>query len=632
MKKMTDLGLSAWIDSQKSGLTSFIYIEFKAHNLDLDLFVQSVHEVVNDTDVFEYLITQEGQLAAREDGTQSLHLNIMSMVGESNFGRREKTLGDLAKYGIDTPLNNSVFLIINCLKQANGVVRIVFMANMAILNPANLYSLIYKIAIDYQSNQSSAVNALWVVPNITANYPVTELTTERYADLTSSSIPSLPWKFYNESSGDVKNICYCLSHEIWKQLNELAAANGLEVSAMFRTILCVAVGLVSKEHRFRLNLPFFINIVDDDGTDSDYVEDFFLQDINLNFKEPLLNNINKLSDPNSFYGNKEYSGVEVLRNLTSKTGKQEIAPLVYTDLLNSGELFGGVIHKTFGEVEFCVSRGANVAIDVQVLRLRGSICFNWDINQDLISYEAANVLFETFKGLLEVFTSNQDAINLPLEQATSMFSFHETQGDELERQHLIAGKWLTNEKLQQLLAKILNRRVKVETDLTLIVDSAEYQPLSVHEIHNILSFHFLGQFAPKKIFVLPIKDFANYEQVLRDDEQNLLDTKLDSQSFAPIDVVNVVSIIFSHVLRRHLDVKTVKGVDFFDMGGNSLMATQVVIEINKYFIYTKIGIADVFRLRSINELAVYLYQQDPESSLRVAKTVMNLLVSVGRGK
>lgn len=56
-----------------------------------------------------------------------------------------------------------------------------------------------------------------------------------------------------------------------------------------------------------------------------------------------------------------------------------------------------------------------------------------------------------------------------------------------------------------------------------------------------------------------------------------------------------------------------------------MLGVQLIIEINKYFLFTNVSIADLFRLRSIYELSKFLYEKNPKISLQTAQIILQLM-------
>ncbi|SUA53148.1 Phenyloxazoline synthase MbtB [Oligella urethralis] len=626
MQKLTDLGLAAWIDSQNSGLGSFFLVEFEGVNFNVSLFSSVLYEVVSRYPIFSLRLTPTGQMERREEGTYALLLNCQDEETQVQDG----LLPTIAKEAANTLLKESLFLVVTCTNEAEGKVRTQFVANMAILNPANVYLFLHELSIAYQLAVGGEAEELFSFPKSTASYQGNTTTELDFRHLAQYPLPSLPWRLYNETKGTVQNICWCLPVRVWQQLQDNAVAAGVKVSVMLRAVFCAALALYTKRSSFRLSLPFFKHEKSQLGGETWFSDDFYIQAVDVNLEASLLDTIGYLRDSSHFFGNEALSGVSLLRELTKLTGCQEIAPVVYTDLLACGSLFSGVINQTFGQVQRALSRGVNVGLDVQVVQVGETVGFNWDVNEDLISASDIAKLVDCFKHLLRLYAYSSANLGRPIGQLVSDSKYRLTLKPQVlsDDDFMVAGRLLSKKELTDLIERILGRQVKLIDEqsgkggnFSLLVESSVNEPLSIHEIQNTLATHFLGQLNPKRIVILPSSEFDRGNELNPSNPSNY-----SAQGQLPVEVVYVVAAIFSAVLGTQIDPLTMRDTDFFEMGGNSLLATQVVIETNKYFLYAQIGIADMFRLRSIHELAIYLYEKDSALALKVAQTVQRLLI------
>lgn len=638
MKSLSELGFSSWVDAQKNAQYSCVFLQFKTERLDLDALEKSVQAVVDGMDVFGMVINKEGFLCKRHDGSLSIILDFDAF--EYGCFEAEQTVQhENVRYCSNALLSDSVFLVFKCFKGLDDdYYYISFLANMAVINPLNLYDFIFKVAEAYEATLPDASLESFGNSMLKIQTDRVTLGSEKVEELSDFPMPSLPWNLYNHQEGRVRNICWSLSHDKYRLIKQMTASNAVSTSDFFRTVFFVAVALYTGENEFRINLPFFkLNDVDPEGHQK-YVENFYIQAVEVFFDKSLKENIDCLSSGNRLYGSNTLSGLELLRELARYTGAQEIAPLVYTDLLSVGVLFGGAIKNSFGKLNCAMSRGANVAIDIQVAELTDGIYFNWDINEDLIKLEMVKPLSNIFQRLLDFYIDNPVFFLYPLKEIPAKYYFEaqiSCHQEALKGNGLlcVAGQQLSEEELQLLLERILERKVKLfsilgnEQRLRLLVEFYEGESVSVHEIQNILASHFLGQLKLEQIFLVSAQEFEDFskKEIFSNEEELSRGAIETEQGCGHSEIAFIIALIFSKALGKSVNASTMADTDFFVMGGNSLLATTVVIEINKYFLFTQIGIADLFRLRSITEISNYLYAQNPELALRTSNALISLL-------
>ncbi|ELO0594093.1 amino acid adenylation domain-containing protein [Salmonella enterica] len=90
----------------------------------------------------------------------------------------------------------------------------------------------------------------------------------------------------------------------------------------------------------------------------------------------------------------DYSGVEVLRDLSRDRGHPVYAPVVFTSALGLGELFSEAVRDTFGEPVWIVSQGPQVWLDVQLTEFNGGYMLNWDAREAAFPAGMLDAMFD----------------------------------------------------------------------------------------------------------------------------------------------------------------------------------------------------------------------------------------------
>ncbi|MFE1635575.1 acyl carrier protein, partial [Acinetobacter baumannii] len=66
-------------------------------------------------------------------------------------------------------------------------------------------------------------------------------------------------------------------------------------------------------------------------------------------------------------------------------------------------------------------------------------------------------------------------------------------------------------------------------------------------------------------------------------------------------------------------------LDFFDEGGDSLLATHLVAALNQYFQNADISVVDIFTQRNAKNIAALLEQKLPDTAQRIAEVFMQVI-------
>lgn len=216
-----------------------------------------------------------------------------------------------------------------------------------------------------------------------------------------------------------------LPSEQKEHLAELARKSGLTSAAVLATAFAEVVAHWSATDRFLLNLPAFDREPLHEDVDA-LVGDFsssVLIDADMSGDMPFVDRSAQLQARlREALGHTEYTGVEVLRDLTRAAGGQTVlAPVVFTSALALGELFAADVQRHFGRPTWIISQGPQVWLDAQVTELDGGILINWDARDSVFPAGVLDAMFEAYTGLVERLLADQrswDApVTLPLPQA-----------------------------------------------------------------------------------------------------------------------------------------------------------------------------------------------------------------------
>ncbi|MEV6243391.1 condensation domain-containing protein [Lentzea sp. NPDC051838] len=102
----------------------------------------------------------------------------------------------------------------------------------------------------------------------------------------------------------------------------------------------------------------------------------------------------------------DHSGVDVLRDLTRRTGAQVFAPVVFTSALGLGELFDPAVERAFGSPVWIVSQGPQVLLDAQITEVSGGILVNWDTREEQFPAGVLDEMFAAFEQQIQALTGD----------------------------------------------------------------------------------------------------------------------------------------------------------------------------------------------------------------------------------
>ncbi|MUN41321.1 non-ribosomal peptide synthetase [Actinomadura litoris] len=217
----------------------------------------------------------------------------------------------------------------------------------------------------------------------------------RLADLPGP--PELP--VVAEPGNEVERLHHRLSPEDKDRLLARAHAEGVTPAMALAAVFAEVVGAWSATPRFLLNLPLFHREPvhpDVDAVVGDFTGSIMLE-VDLTAELPFAERARAVQASLHTAGaHSDYSGLEVLRDLSRLRGEQVLAPIVYTSALNLGELFGGAVRERFGEPGWIISQGPQVLLDAQVTEVSGGLLLNWDVRRPAFPDGVAEAMFAAY--------------------------------------------------------------------------------------------------------------------------------------------------------------------------------------------------------------------------------------------
>ncbi|WP_243711143.1 amino acid adenylation domain-containing protein [Actinomadura sp. KC216] len=236
---------------------------------------------------------------------------------------------------------------------------------------------------------------------------------DRLADLPGP--PELP--VVPEPGDRVERMHHWLSPDGKARLIARAHAEGVTPAMALAAVFAEVIGAWSATPRFLLNLPLFhrepvhpdVHKVVGDFTGSIMLEADLTEDL------PFIERARAVqANLHTAGAHSDYSGLEVLRDLSRLRGEQVLAPIVYTSALNLGELFGDRVRGHFGEPGWIVSQGPQVLLDAQVTEVSGGLLLNWDVRRPAFPDGVAEAMFDAYTSAITRLGAPGADWNVPL--------------------------------------------------------------------------------------------------------------------------------------------------------------------------------------------------------------------------
>ncbi len=218
--------------------------------------------------------------------------------------------------------------------------------------------------------------------------------------------PGLPLAVEPEHIGvpQVVRRAHRLTPADWQSLTERAREHGLTLSMALAAAFAEILAAWSSDPRFLLNVPLFDREALHPDTQN-LVADFtnlILLEVDASTTLSFAERAKRLQARfHADASNSEYSGIDVLRDLTrTRNGQPVNAPVVLTSALGMGDLFHSDVRDTLGTPGWMVSQTPQVWLDHQVLEFEGGLLFNWDAVEELFPAGLLDAMFAAYVGLL----------------------------------------------------------------------------------------------------------------------------------------------------------------------------------------------------------------------------------------
>jgi len=220
--------------------------------------------------------------------------------------------------------------------------------------------------------------------------------------------PELPRSADPGERARAVRLAFHLGPEEWGRVADAARARGITPAVAVATVFAEVVGAWSTEPRFVLNVPMFDREQvhpDIDRVVGDFTSSVLLE-VDLTEPLPLLERARAVQRRlHTDASHRDYSGLEVLRDLGRRSGEQLIAPVVFTSGIDLGELFDDRVRRAFGDPVWVISQGPQVVLDAQVSELDGGLLVNWDVRGNEFADGVPAAMFAAFERLVRELAS-----------------------------------------------------------------------------------------------------------------------------------------------------------------------------------------------------------------------------------
>nr|WP_083466067.1 salicylate synthase [Kibdelosporangium sp. MJ126-NF4]CEL12930.1 iron aquisition yersiniabactin synthesis enzyme (Irp2) [Kibdelosporangium sp. MJ126-NF4]CTQ98615.1 iron aquisition yersiniabactin synthesis enzyme (Irp2) [Kibdelosporangium sp. MJ126-NF4] len=407
------------------GVAAHLYTEFDGSDVDQDRLRQALERLVERHDMLRVVITDNGrQRVAETSGWRGLTVHDLREAPAAEGERRLAEIRDVNSHQMLDIENGEVFATALSLLP-DGRSRLHVDVDMVAADAVSYRIMLADLATFYATPDADLPRPRYSYRQYREAHPQSRREAAAKAQewwqhrlSTLPGAPDLPRAIQNgDRPPRVARRAIHLSAAERDALAEAARTHGLTTAMAVATAFAETIGAWSSESRFLLNVPLFDRepLHEDVGR---IVGDFtssVLLEIDLSQPAVFADRVRRVqSRMHSDTAHAEYSGVEVLRDLTRARGEQVLAPVVFTSALNLGELFAPSVQDKFGTPAWIISQGPQVLLDAQVTELGGGLLVNWDSRDDEFADGVVDAMFDAFAALIKRLAADPEAWIAPV--------------------------------------------------------------------------------------------------------------------------------------------------------------------------------------------------------------------------
>ena len=210
-----------------------------------------------------------------------------------------------------------------------------------------------------------------------------------------------------------------LDAQHYQALQKLAREHRLTLSNLMLGLFARVLGERTGDLRFRLNVPSFWRTPVQPQVQNIIGEfaNVLIVDVDMASASSTAALCRQLGDGLvQALEHSAYSGVDLMRDLSRHLGSSQLAPVVFTAALDrqQGGLLSERVRRVFGPMNWVISQGPQVALDVQVAHIDQGLSINWDIRVDALPLAWVTNLFERFVAQVKAVAADPACLDQPL--------------------------------------------------------------------------------------------------------------------------------------------------------------------------------------------------------------------------
>nr|WP_227591532.1 condensation domain-containing protein [Acinetobacter sp. Marseille-Q1620] len=431
MSELTSMQAACWFGRSNNailgGVSAHLYAEFDGQFIDTNRLNSAIEQLYQEHELLRLNINADGiPNIVPFIHIPRLEIDDFSMLSGDEL--EQKLLQKREQWThqqLDLTRAETAKFSISLLK--NNIFRFHVDTDMIAIDPSSFRRLMEDLALFYED-----INTVFLAPPSFFNW-YNKVRSD--ADLKKlRNRDRLWWKARLDDIAPAPSLPFCGNESAkaqsyrlntWLQpaernaLKQLARSQQITLSSLVLSLFAFTLHKSTQDLSFRLNVPVFWReplYQDIRRTIGDFA-DLVILDVHMAHVDTIAALGKQIaSQMIELLEHSHYSGVNVMRDLSRYHGSAQLAPVVFTSALDlpEGELFSERVKHVFGSMNWAISQGPQVALDVQVANMDGGILINWDIRIDALPKDWITDLFHSFSSLLKQIAAEPERLNTPL--------------------------------------------------------------------------------------------------------------------------------------------------------------------------------------------------------------------------
>ncbi|MEV6324275.1 condensation domain-containing protein [Nocardia sp. NPDC051787] len=391
-----------------SDVSCHIYLEYDCADLDLDRYERAWNQVIARHDMLRAVITDDGRNRVLTT-VPGYRIRRHDLTGRS-AAEREDTLADLRRqlsHRVHRPDRWPLFDVRAAV--IDGSTTRIFFGIDALICDAGSFLVLDR---DLRRYYTEPTASLPVVPTRFAEY-VAHTATRSGTDARRRAVdywqqrmdhlpgpPALPTRTRTQTRPWFARRAGELAAAEWATLRRMSADHGVTPSAVLLTAYADVLAAWSGDERFAVMLTLVDRPVALPGIE-DVVGDFttlLAHEVErtgiYSFADRVKRTQQRLFDD---IDHRDYSALELLGELSTRSGRRHLLPVVFTSALDVADLVGGDPDLEWaGRMVHGVSQTPQVWLDHQAFVHAGSLRLQWDVLETVLDPDAADTAFAAY--------------------------------------------------------------------------------------------------------------------------------------------------------------------------------------------------------------------------------------------